>query len=99
MRNQILVAAVSVLAAFSASAQQAEERPSMEPVGSPFTYEVLGATPSVRLHLQRPRAAAPAVAAETNSTAKAASKAPAEAQANAAAVVNDRTRTARTVKQ
>lgn len=98
MRNQILVAVLSTLATFSAGAQQTEKRPSMEPVGSPFTYEVLGATPSLRLHMQEPRAETPATAAQTRVAGKADPKAAAREQSNAIAGAED-SRAAQAAKQ
>jgi len=100
MRYHILVAALSTLAAFSAGAQPANTRPSMEPVGSPFTYEALGATPSLRLHKRTPRAEAPTVAtAESDAVSKAATKAIAREKTDAATAVENRSRAARTAKQ
>jgi hypothetical protein len=42
------------LVAFAAKAESIQKRLSMEPANSPFTYEALGATPS--LQLGKPRA-------------------------------------------
>jgi hypothetical protein len=49
MRYRIVTAGLLALAAFGASAQTVDKRPSLEPAHSPFTYEVLGATPSLQL--------------------------------------------------
>ena len=49
MRYRIITAGMLALAAFGASAQTVDKRPSLEPAHSPFTYEVLGATPSLQL--------------------------------------------------
>jgi hypothetical protein len=49
MRNQIIASVVLSLAALTANAQNTDRRTSMEPAHSPFTYEALGATPSLRL--------------------------------------------------
>ena len=49
MRYRIITAGMLTLAAFGASAQTLDKRPSLEPAHSPFTYEVLGATPSFQL--------------------------------------------------
>ena len=48
MRYRIITASVLASMVFSASAQNADRRVSTEPATSPFTYEALGATPSVR---------------------------------------------------
>ena len=100
MRYQVLVAALSALAAFSAGAQPVDKRPSMEPVGSPFTYEALGATPSLRLHNRTPRTEAPTVAtAESGGVSKAALKSIAGERTGAATAAEDRSRAAPTAKQ
>ena len=49
MRYRIVTAGLLALMAFGASAQTVDKRPSLEPAHSPFTYEVLGATPSLEL--------------------------------------------------
>ena len=49
MRYRIITAGMLALRAFGASAQTVDKRPSLEPAHSPFTYEVLGATPSLQL--------------------------------------------------
>jgi hypothetical protein len=49
MRYRIVTAGMLALMAFGASAQTVDKRPSLEPAHSPFTYEVLGATPSLQL--------------------------------------------------
>jgi len=64
MRRQIFVAVVFAIAASSASAQPSG-KPSMEPTAGPFTYEVLGATPSLRMNPRTPRAE-PATVASTD---------------------------------
>ena len=92
MRYRTLVAALSAFAAFSAVAQPLDKRQSMEPVGSPFTYEALGATPSLRLNRQ-PRADAPAVAStEYRAGTRAPSKAASAAQSGVAAAAEGRNR-------
>ena len=48
MRYRIITASVLASMVFGASAQNADRRVSTEPSTSPFTYEALGATPSVR---------------------------------------------------
>ena len=48
MRYRIITASVLALMVCGVSAQNADRRVSTEPVNSPFTYEALGATPSVR---------------------------------------------------
>lgn len=49
MRYQMMIAAgVLALMAFGASAQTAQKRTSTEVINSPFTYEALGATPSLQ---------------------------------------------------
>ena len=48
MRYQIIAASVLTSIAFGAGAQNADRRVPTEPATSPFTYEALGATPSVR---------------------------------------------------
>jgi hypothetical protein len=100
MRYRILVATLSTLAAFSAGAQPVDKRPSMEPVGSPFTYEVLGATPSLRFHKRTPRTDSPAVAnVETRGERNADSKAAVGEQTGTTAAVEHRRRAApRTAK-
>ena len=47
MRYRIVTAGLLTLMAFAASAQTVDKRISLEPAHSPFTYEVLGATPSL----------------------------------------------------
>jgi hypothetical protein len=49
MRYRIVTAGMLALMAFGASAQTVDKRSSLEPAHSPFTYEVLGATPSLQL--------------------------------------------------
>ena len=49
MRYRIVTAGLLALMAFGASAQTVDKRPPLEPAHSPFTYEVLGATPSLQL--------------------------------------------------
>ncbi|MEP6607163.1 MAG: hypothetical protein ABJA83_00615 [Burkholderiaceae bacterium] len=61
MRNRILVAAALTLVSCGAMAESVATRPSMEPATSPFTYEVLDATPSLRLKMPSPRTETPAV--------------------------------------
>lgn len=48
MRYRIITASVLASMVFGVSAQNADRRVSTEPSTSPFTYEALGATPSVR---------------------------------------------------
>jgi len=58
---RLIFAAVLSAFALGASAQSVNQRPSMEPAASPFTYEVLGATPSLRLHQKsQPKSETPA---------------------------------------
>lgn len=49
MSYRMISASVLALMAFGVNAQTADKRVSMEPAHSPFTYEVLGATPSLSL--------------------------------------------------
>ena len=49
MRYRVVTAGLLALMAFGASAQTVDKRSSLEPPHSPFTYEVLGATPSLQL--------------------------------------------------
>ena len=49
MSYRVITAGMLTLMAFGANAQSIDKRLSMEPVHSPFTYEVLGATPSLQL--------------------------------------------------
>ena len=49
MNYQFITAAVLALSTVGVSAQTAQKPASLEPAHSPFTYEVLGATPSLRL--------------------------------------------------
>ena len=49
MSYRMMTAGIVALMAFGASAQTADKRASLEPAHSPFTYEALGATPTVRL--------------------------------------------------
>jgi hypothetical protein len=49
MSYRIVTAGMLALMALGASAQTVDKRPSLEPAHSPFTYEVLGATPSLQL--------------------------------------------------
>lgn len=58
MRYRIIVASLLTFIALNASAQTVDKRPSMEPVGSPFTYEALGATPSLNLRMRGTTSAA-----------------------------------------
>ncbi len=53
MRYRIVTAVMLALMAFGASAQTIDKRPSLEPAHSPFTYEALGATPSLQLGKRR----------------------------------------------
>lgn len=72
MRTRVsALAAVLMLAASGVYAEQAPAR--TEGPFSPFTYEALGATPSIRLH----RAAAPSNAKDAEAKAQAALKSPA----------------------
>ena len=47
MRYRIVTAGMLALMAFGTSAQTVDKRPLLEPAHSPFTYEVLSATPSL----------------------------------------------------
>ena len=49
MSYRVITAGTLALMAFGVNAQSVDKRPSMEPVHSPFTYEALGATPSLQL--------------------------------------------------
>ena len=49
MNYRFIAAAVFALSAVGVSAPTADKPNSLEPSHSPFTYEVLGATPSLRL--------------------------------------------------
>ena len=49
MSYRVITAGMLALMALGANAQSIDKRPSMEPAHSPFTYEVLGATPSLQL--------------------------------------------------
>lgn len=49
MNYRFITAAVLALSTVGVSAQTADKPVSLEPAHSPFTYEVLGATPSLRL--------------------------------------------------
>lgn len=49
MSYRVITAGMLTLMAFGANAQSIDKRLSMEPAHSPFTYEVLGATPSLQL--------------------------------------------------
>ena len=49
MSYRVITAGMLALMALGANAQSIDKRPSMEPAYSPFTYEVLGATPSLQL--------------------------------------------------
>lgn len=92
MRLRILATVLSTLVATGAAAQPDNAR-SMEPAGSPFTFEALRATPSLRLHKERPRVEAPARAVDSR---------PQQADAKASreqAVVKDKTRAATAEKQ
>jgi hypothetical protein len=73
------VATVLMLAGSGASAQQAPVR--TDAPFSPFTYERLGATPSIRLH----RAAPPADSAQAEAKSQAALKSPGTVSAPEAA--------------
>ena len=49
MNYRFITAAVLALSTVGVSAQTADKPASLEPAHSPFTYEALGATPSLRL--------------------------------------------------
>ncbi len=49
MSYRVISAGVLTLMAFGANAQSIDKRLPMEPAHSPFTYEALGATPSLQL--------------------------------------------------
>ena len=49
MNYRFITAAVLALSTVGVSAQTAKKPASLEPAHSPFTYEVLGATPSLQL--------------------------------------------------
>ena len=49
MSYRVITAGMLTLIAFGANAQSSDKQPSMEPAHSPFTYEALGATPSLQL--------------------------------------------------
>ena len=49
MSYRVITAGMLTLMAFGANAQGIDKQPSMEPAHSPFTYEALGATPSLQL--------------------------------------------------
>ncbi len=88
----------AVLSAFAvgASAQSAGLKPSMEPANSPFTYEALGATPSLRLKKSQPKNETPATAtAEQRSFGKSSSKTSAVEPSDETAAAGDRNRVAR----
>jgi len=58
---RLIFAAVLSAFAVGASAQSVGQRSAMEPATSPFTYEVLGATPTLRLHQKsQPKSETPA---------------------------------------
>ena len=48
MSYRVITAGMLALMAFGANAQSIDKRSSMEPAHSPFTYEALGATPSLQ---------------------------------------------------
>ena len=60
----MIAAAVLTLIAFDASAQTAKKRASTEPINSPFTYQALGATPSLQTKKRAKPAGEESVAAE-----------------------------------
>jgi len=98
--RSILVAALSVLA-FSANAESTQQRPSMEPTASPFTYEVLGATPSLRLPAKsQPQSETAASGSAQQTAGKVASKASSvEASDAAARTAAERDRVARSASK
>ena len=49
MSYRVITAGMLTLMAFGANAQGIDKQTSMEPAHSPFTYEALGATPSLQL--------------------------------------------------
>ena len=49
MSYRVITAGMLALMALGANAQSIDKRLSMEPTHSPFTYEALGATPSLQL--------------------------------------------------
>ena len=49
MSYRVITAGMFTLMAFGANAQSIDKQPSMEPAHSPFTYEAVGATPSLQL--------------------------------------------------
>jgi len=53
MSFRVITAGMVTLMAFAANAEGIDKRLSMEPAHSPFTYEALGATPSLQLGKRR----------------------------------------------
>ena len=53
MSFRVITAGMLTLMAFAANAESIDKRLSMEPAHSPFTYEALGATPSLQLGKRR----------------------------------------------
>ena len=94
---RLIFAAVLSAFALGASAQSVNQKPSMEPVTSPFTYEALGATPSLRLHQKsQPKSETPAnITTEQKPTAKPTVKTTAVEPTSEMAATGDRSHFAR----
>lgn len=94
---RLVFAAVLSAFALGASAQSMNQKPSMEPATSPFTYEVLGATPSLRLHQKsQPKGETPTTATtEQRPSGKPGAKTAAVEPANAMPATEARDRLAR----
>ena len=94
---RLIFAAVLSAFAVGASAQSVGQKSSMEPATSPFTYEVLGATPSLRLHQKsQPKSETPAnTTTEQKPSGKPAAKTSAVEPTNELAASGDRNHLAR----
>ena len=94
---RLVFAAVLSAFALGANAQSVTQKPSMEPATSPFTYEALGATPSLRVQSKnQPKSETPAtVTTEQKPSDKPGSKASAVEPTNDVAATEERSRLAR----
>ena len=70
MNYRFITAAVLALSTVGVSAQTAQKPASLEPAHSPFTYEVLGATPSLQLGKRKASESEARLAAARESNSK-----------------------------
>ena len=76
MNYRFITAAVLALSTVGVSAQTAQKPASLEPAHSPFTYEVLGATPSLQIGKRKASDSEARLAAARESNSKSTTGAP-----------------------